>query len=86
MKFLSLLLSLSMVGIAAAFFRPAEPHQVAGAEVNANGGVGGAVKPAFFDEGLDNPNVQADDAIDAARKCGFCMGWSGQTNCPVSGL
>lgn len=86
MKYLSILLSLSVIGIAAAFFRPAEPHQApAAVEVN-GGGSFNSIKPAFIDEGLDNPDVQADDAIDAARKCGFCMGWSGQTNCPVSGL
>jgi len=75
MKTLSLLLSLCAIGLAAAFFRPAEPHQVApGAIEIPRGGSFDISKPAFIDEGLDNPNVQADDSIDAARKCGFCMG------------
>lgn len=28
----------------------------------------------FFDVGLDNGDLEFDDAITAARKCGFCMG------------
>jgi len=28
----------------------------------------------IFDVGLDNGDLEFDDAITAARKCGFCMG------------
>ena len=78
MKTLSLILSLAIIGIAAAFFKAAEPHQVppVAVEVPPRGGATFLPQVAFVDEGLDNPNVQADDSIDAARKCGFCMGVS----------
>jgi hypothetical protein len=26
--------------------------------------------------------IEADTNITPSRKCGFCMGWAGQTNCP----
>mmetsp|Transcript_20473 Transcript_20473/g.61050 ORF Transcript_20473/g.61050 Transcript_20473/m.61050 type:complete len:81 (-) Transcript_20473:231-473(-) len=29
---------------------------------------------SFFDVGLDEAEVEFDDTITAARKCGFCMG------------
>ena len=76
-KQLSLILSLIVVGLAAAFFRPAEPHQVpAAVEVSRGGFIFEAKEGLFDDDGLDNPNVQADENIHPARKCGFCMGVS----------
>ncbi len=77
MKNLSIILSLAVIGIAAAFFRPAQPHQ-APAEVVVEVPRGGSIFDAapVFDEGLDNPYVEADQSITAARKCGFCMGVS----------
>ena len=33
-----------------------------------------AQETQFFDVGLDNSDVEFDDQITAARKCGFCMG------------
>jgi len=76
MKSLSVILSLAIIGIAAAFFKAAEPHQVPAVafEVPRGGASFNLPQVAFVDEGLDNPNVQADDSINAARKCGFCMG------------
>jgi len=76
MNTLSFLLSLTFVGIAAAFFQAAEPHQVPAVaiEIPRGGASFNLPQVAFLDEGLDNPNVQADNSIDAARKCGFCMG------------
>ena len=62
------------VGAAAAFFRPAVPYQVE-APVNP------AIFPrggASFDAGLDNPEIEADQNIEPARKCGFCMGVSNE--------
>jgi len=71
-----IILSLAVIGIAAAFFQAAEPHQVPAVAVVVprGGALFNSPQVAFVDEGLDNPNVQADDSIDAARKCGFCMG------------
>ena len=74
---LSLILSLIVVGFAAAFFRPAEPHQAPAAiEISRGGFIFEAKEGLFDDEGLDNPSVQADENINPARKCGFCMGVS----------
>lgn len=74
---LSLILSLIVVGFAAAFFRPAEPHQAPAAiEISRGGFLFEAKQGLFDDEGLDNPSVQADENINPARKCGFCMGVS----------
>ena len=67
----TLLLAL-LCGLAAAFFRPAVPYQV-------------ETKPAMFprggsqvsiDAGLDNPDIEEDQSITPARKCGFCIGVS----------
>jgi len=74
---LKTLLLATIVGITAAFFRPAQPHQAPAAvmEVPRGGGFPFEAKPKpFIDEDLDNINIQADEAITAARKCGFCMG------------
>jgi len=76
MKSFILVLSLAVIGIAAAFFQAAEPYQVPAVEVEIprDGVSFNLPRVAFVDEGLDNPSVQADDSINAARKCGFCMG------------
>ena len=77
---LSFLLLAALVGIAAAFFRPAVPHQTKSClSDNIGGGVETAkygFKPSFVDAGLDNPLIENDDGIEASRKCGFCMGVS----------
>jgi len=76
MKTITFLL-LSTIGISAAFFRPAQPHQQVAVVVEIpRGGFFTAEKMEFVDEGLDNPLVQADESITAARKCGFCTGVS----------
>jgi hypothetical protein len=69
-------LLLASIGISAAFFRPAQPHQQVAAVEIPRGGFFSAENKEFVDEGLDNPLVQADESITAARKCGFCMGVS----------
>ena len=71
MKTFTLILSLAIVAISSAFLKQAQPHQAPAAEIEPKGFLSVKVE---FDEGLDNPHVQADDAITAARKCGFCMG------------
>ena len=62
----------TLVGIAAAFFRPAQPHQVAApavVEVPRGGAFTFEAKPKpFIDDDLDNFSIEADDAITAARK------------------
>ena len=66
----------TLAGITAAFFRPAQPHQVPAAvvEVPRGGAFTFEAEPKpFIDDDLDNFDIQADDAITAARKCGFCM-------------
>ena len=63
MKSFALLFLLAFVGVAAAFFRPAVPFQV-------------QTMPHGEDTGLDNKNVEMDEKITPARKCGFCMGVS----------
>eukprot|EP00978_Attheya_sp_CCMP212_P041096 scaffold231416_cov48-Attheya_sp.AAC.1 len=75
MKSLSLLTLLAIFGIAAAasFFRPAAPHQVPNAVPR--GGADFVTNGAFDDADLDNPLIEADGNIHAARKCGFCMGF-----------
>ena len=65
-----ILVLVALLGVAAAFFRPAAPYQVQNPEVILRGG-------AFVDGldiGLDNPEIEADENITPARKCGFCMG------------
>jgi len=74
MKNLSIILALAVIGVAAAFFRPAQPHQAPAKIVEVPRGGFIYESPSHFDEGLDNPEVQADESITAARKCGFCMG------------
>jgi len=68
----SILLMVSIIiGIAAAFMRPAVPHQERAVETQNK-----PVKAAFVDAGLDNIEIENDEAINAARKCGFCIGVS----------
>eukprot|EP00557_Chaetoceros_sp_GSL56_P003793 CAMPEP_0176497646 /NCGR_PEP_ID=MMETSP0200_2-20121128/11842_1 /TAXON_ID=947934 /ORGANISM="Chaetoceros sp., Strain GSL56" /LENGTH=86 /DNA_ID=CAMNT_0017895687 /DNA_START=21 /DNA_END=281 /DNA_ORIENTATION=- len=86
MKNFTILLTLAIIGLSAAFFRPAQPHQVPGAAAVLAVPNGGAFPAAtsfcaaaipavgHADDGLDNPLIQEDDSITAARKCGFCMG------------
>jgi hypothetical protein len=79
MKTFAILIA-ALVGVAAAaLFRrptPSMPFQVPrGGAVTTN------VEPqlsnfAFIDPALDNAKIEADGNIDAARKCGFCMGVS----------
>lgn len=68
----AILFVLALAGVAAAFFRPAEPYQVQEA----------VSTPAFLgkDFELDNPSVPEDKSIHPARKCGFCMGVSAYSN------
>jgi len=78
-----------LFGAAAAFFRPAVPYQVEMKPEVLFPTTGGALftkKSDSFDTGLDNMDIEEDRSISPARKCGFCIGWAGQTNCPVSGL
>lgn len=82
---LTLLLAI-VIGGTAAFYRPATPYQVPAAEVHQAVFIPRGGSSESFDAGLDNDEIETDDNIAASRKCGFCMGWSGQTNCPVSGL
>lgn len=70
-----------VVGGSSAFYRPAAPYQVPSEGSPAFMGM-----ESSFDSGLDNMEIETDGNISPSRKCGFCMGWSGQTNCPVSGL
>lgn len=63
MKWNATLLLLAFVGVAAAFIRPAVPFQVQN-------------MPYGEDTGLDNKDVQMDEKITPARKCGFCIGVS----------
>lgn len=73
---LKTLLFATIIGITAAFFRPAQPHQAPAAaiEIPRGGGFAFEAEPKpFIDNDLDNFNIEADEAITAARKCGFCM-------------
>jgi len=59
-------LSLILLGVASAFFRPAAPYQVPttpSLETN-----------SFNNDALDNPFIEEDSNIHPARKCGFCIG------------
>lgn len=69
-----------ILGVAAAFFRPAQPYQVPPLAADTalfvpRGGSGGIASSAFDDAGLDNAEIEADTNISPSRKCGFCMGW-----------
>lgn len=72
-SFLTTFLLIAIVGLVASFLNPAVPHQV---DVKPTTSTFGATKlnMAFVDAGLDNPSIEADNDIQAARKCGFCMG------------
>ena len=74
MKFLIATSMLTLAAVSASFFNPAKPHQepTKNVEIAANSGQ----RFAFVDADLDNLDIQADENIQAARKCGFCMGVS----------
>jgi hypothetical protein len=58
-----------LIGVTAAFLKPAAPYQVeTKPALFARGGA------STFDAGLDNPEIAEDTNISPARKCGFCMG------------
>lgn len=67
---------IALLGVSAAFFRPAVPHQVKLTEIPRGGSSEKSAKKnrAFVDASLDNPDVVNDENIHPARKCGFCMG------------
>eukprot|EP00566_Odontella_aurita_P035415 CAMPEP_0113573122 /NCGR_PEP_ID=MMETSP0015_2-20120614/26449_1 /TAXON_ID=2838 /ORGANISM="Odontella" /LENGTH=78 /DNA_ID=CAMNT_0000476179 /DNA_START=41 /DNA_END=277 /DNA_ORIENTATION=- /assembly_acc=CAM_ASM_000160 len=72
---LLLLVAAAAVGVTAAFFRPAVPHQVM--DIPRGGEIFEKPEPknlAFVDAGLDNPDIEEDGNIHPARKCGFCIG------------
>jgi hypothetical protein len=58
----------ALLGVAAAFFRPAVPFQIES--------IRGGDIVFEMDAGLDNAQVEEDMNISPARKCGFCMGVS----------
>jgi hypothetical protein len=60
---------LALVGVAAAFFRPAAPFQVETPKMK-------LVEEDDHEALLDNPDVVEDPNVTPARKCGFCMGVS----------
>ena len=61
------ILVIALIGIAAAFFSPAVPHQVAVVQND-------EMDMTFIDDELDNHVIPSDKSIHPARKCGFCMG------------
>lgn len=68
-----------ILGVAAAFFRPAQPYQVPPMAADTalfvpRGGGSSAASSSAFDAGLDNDEIEADTNISPSRKCGFCMG------------
>jgi len=70
----SIVISLVIVGIAAAMFGAPAPRQVSAPLDIPRGGALFGAKTDVFDEGLDNAEIAADSNITPARKCGFCMG------------
>ena len=78
----SLLLAILAVTatFAAAFFKPAVPHQISA--VPAESPIfARKTKAAFIDSDLDNGDIEEDGNISPARKCGFCMGVSSYRIC-----
>lgn len=65
---------LTLAAVSASFFNPAKPHQESAKSVEMASNSG--QRFAFVDFELDNLDIQADQNIQAARKCGFCMGVS----------
>merc|ERR1711862_602396 len=63
---LSIVAIFAIIGLSAAFFKEAKPHQEVAPNVD-------STFTAGFDDGLDNPDVISDMRITPARKCGFCM-------------
>lgn len=75
MKNFTIFLTLAIIGVSAAFFRPAQPKQIPSNVMEIARGGGIFDEKAFEeDPGLDNPMVEADQNITPARRCGFCMG------------
>lgn len=70
---IQVILICALAGLCASFISPATPHQK---DSGANVASGVKFNYAFADIALDNPGIQADENIHAARKCGFCMGVS----------
>ena len=70
-----LLVLFAMIGLSTSFLlSPALPKQESSKAASSSGAV--EFEFAFVDAALDNPGIQADANIEAARKCGFCMGVS----------
>ena len=74
MKLLAVLLMV-LLGVAAAFFRPAVPFQLESTR-ECNVKSTSTMNMMMLDAGLDNADVEEDTNITPARKCGFCMGVS----------
>ena len=64
----------AILGVTAAFFKAAVPHQVPNSKFQLGEAGAASTSAAFDDEGLDNPNIVSDKNIHPARKCGFCIG------------
>jgi hypothetical protein len=62
------LLLIAILGLTAAFLKPAVPVQAVQEAKKTSAVV------SSFDEGLDNDEIVNDSNIHPARKCGFCMG------------
>ena len=71
-----IVLLVASLGIAAAFFKPAEPTQQVANPVPVLQRKPSSAAAVFTDAGLDNPEIEEDGNIEAARKCGFCIGVS----------
>lgn len=64
----------ALAGLCASFISPAVPHQPHQKEaLNVQKST---QQFAFIDPALDNDKVENDENIEAARKCGFCIGVS----------
>lgn len=76
----TLLLLVASLGIAAAFFRPAEPHQVPAETLPVTAFERDLAGGDFVEhDDLDNLDIPEDPSLQAARKCGFCIGVSWQS-------
>jgi len=68
---IKLILLCALAGLCASFISPAVPHQKEALNVQKS-----TQQFAFIDPALDNDKVENDENIEAARKCGFCIGVS----------
>ena len=75
MKFIAVLLVV-LLGVAAAFFRPAVPFQLESTRACDTKSTSSMNMMMMLDAGLDNADVEEDTNITPARKCGFCIGVS----------